>query len=188
MASVRTVIRASVMMRAFDGGLATTFPTTTCCGNLPESFLTTKRKMVQIRAEDSRVKQKPRTRIVRILGTSAEGSEGARGNMTRLGTKKTESQRVRNVTPGVNRTAVDLSTVGERLQKRRSERRKKKRSMAARGAGKERECAARRRETRYWMDRRVARERAVVREVRRRERGEVAGVGEEGDDVEAVRT
>lgn len=177
MANVRTVIQASVVMRVFDGGVITTFGTTTFCGSLPESFLTTERKIVQTRAEDKRVKQKPKMRMERILGRSAEGSGGARGNMTRLGTKKTESQRVRKVTPGVNKVVIDLSTVVEKLKKRRREMREKKRSMAARGAGKERECAARRRETRYWTDRRAPRESVVVRKVRRRERGEVVGVG-----------
>lgn len=186
MANVIAVIKAKMTMRLLDGGLAATFSATTWLGFVPESFLTTNRKVAQTSAEDKRVKQKPATRIARILGKSAEGRAGARGNMTRLGTKKTASQRVRKATPGVNNTAVDLSTVGERLRKRRMEMREKMMSMAARGGGKEIECAARRRETTCWTDKRATRESAVVRSLRKTDAGEEAGEAVDGDDVDAV--
>lgn len=95
------------------------------------------RKASADNAVDAREAKKPKMRTPIILIKSAEGSRGASGSITRLGTKKTASHLVKNATAGVNAACVTPSTMRERRKKRSVDIVHSKSSMDANGAGNE---------------------------------------------------
>lgn len=148
-ARVITVVIANDRIRGREGGVEATVDVGTLVGGALVSFLAEKRRKTQMDADVNRVVRNPPTRIIRILGRSEAGNAGAKGSMTRLGTKNTASQRVRNLTPGVNKAEVVLSTGADKLRKRRVDMRVRRMSIAARGAGKEIDKARSRLLTKY---------------------------------------
>lgn len=100
-ASVKATIAARDPMSMFDGGVDVTVCEGTLGGVRPVVFRTAKRRKEQVMADENKEVKNPATMMNAIFARSAAGSCGASGSMTRFGTKKTASQRLRNATPGV---------------------------------------------------------------------------------------
>lgn len=183
MARVIAEAAARVMMRMLEGGDAFTCTGGTFSGGFPVALATMARRVEQKKAEERREKKKPTTRIREILARSGAGRAGASGIMTRLGTKKTASQRVRKATPGLKRRLFVASTEAERPMRRASWMEMKMMSMAASEAGKERWARLRRWATALWTIMRTAREKSWEENDRRVDI-EVCEVGCWGSDLE----
>lgn len=126
----------SAPMSVFDGGVDFGDGEETFAGGLLVITRCEYLRNEQHAAEDSRVAKKPPTIMTEILARSGPGRDGASGSMTRFGTKKTASQRVRKATAGVKIRAVALSTNLERRSRRRREMVVIRDSMVKSGAGK----------------------------------------------------
>lgn len=169
MASVRVRIAASEAMKLVDGGVFETDCTGTFAGGFEVILRTEKRRKEQTAAEEKSEVRKPATMMSAIFARSGAGSCGARGSMTRFGTKKTASQRLRKETPGVKYAADAQSTVGDWRKKRAREMRVRRRSIEARGGGKVSPRERRRAATKDWILIKRKRETSCEKTVRRRD-------------------
>lgn len=124
----------NVSIRRLDGGELFEGAIIKVAGAFPVIVDTRPRNVIQIMAVENRVKRKPQTIIIPIFAICALGRAGARGSMTRLGTKKTASQRVKKATAGLNNREFRRSTKGE-ANTRRQDIRVRRRSIDANGAG-----------------------------------------------------
>lgn len=171
----KTVRPERVRMRGLEGGIDLEEDGARVGGAVLEMAVTRVRRPVQMAAVERSEARKPKTRIREILARSGAGRAGASGSMTRFGTKKRASQRVRKATPGLKRRVFVRSTSGVWFRRRRVVMRAKRRSIAASGAGKEMLARARRCETARWMATRRVREKAWETKDLVRVKGDCAG-------------
>lgn len=130
-------MKHSVAMRRELGGLFEVDDATIIFGEEErlESLRVIKRRVEHTIAVENKVKKKPSTRRIEIFSRSARGRGGARGSITRFGTKNTASQRVRKERPGLKRTLLLRSTNFDWPTVRREVMSTSRNNMAANGGG-----------------------------------------------------